>query len=202
MTDRNAGDLPASPDPWSTAADQALAQVYSRIPEVACQGLCAHDCTDDIGMGPRERQRLRRAGVQMPPREQAKERAAAHGPSPCPALADGRCTAYEARPAICRIYGVTEGLRCPYGCPIASRRPLTMAEGFALVDAAAAAGTARQPMNVKQAENALRAAPGARIRARQLRDQANRRQAAGPQRDQAARRDEPMALPWYEPQSD
>jgi Fe-S-cluster containining protein len=27
-----------------------------------------------------------------------------------------RCTVYEARPLICRVYGAAEGLRCPHGC--------------------------------------------------------------------------------------
>jgi Fe-S-cluster containining protein len=35
----------------------------------------------------------------------------------CPALSDaGRCTVYDDRPFVCRIYGVTEMLACPYGC--------------------------------------------------------------------------------------
>jgi hypothetical protein len=35
----------------------------------------------------------------------------------CPYLGVHRqCTVYEARPAICRLYGVAEGLECDFGC--------------------------------------------------------------------------------------
>ncbi|WP_031172688.1 hypothetical protein [Streptosporangium roseum] len=74
------------PSPWAAAADAVLADIHAQIPQVACRGLCArHDCTDDIGMGARERQRLRQAGVPMPMpiRDQARHHAAAHGAQPC-----------------------------------------------------------------------------------------------------------------------
>lgn len=29
---------------------------------------------------------------------------------------DKRCSIYEDRPAICRIYGLTRALKCPHGC--------------------------------------------------------------------------------------
>ncbi|MEV4251320.1 YkgJ family cysteine cluster protein [Streptosporangium canum] len=138
------------PSPWAAAA--VLADIHAQIPQVACRGLCArHDCADDIGMGARERQRLRQAGVPMPTRHHA----AAHGARPCPALSQGRCSAYEVRPTICRVFGATEGLAYPHGCEVIEGRPLTMAEGFALVDAAAVAGTARQPMTAEQASQVL-----------------------------------------------
>jgi Fe-S-cluster containining protein len=34
----------------------------------------------------------------------------------CPHLAFGKCTAYDSRPLVCRLYGVAEGLRCEHGC--------------------------------------------------------------------------------------
>jgi Fe-S-cluster containining protein len=34
----------------------------------------------------------------------------------CPALVDGRCSVYDVRPLICRLYASAEGLRCPHGC--------------------------------------------------------------------------------------
>lgn len=35
----------------------------------------------------------------------------------CTALGeDNRCTVYDFRPAICRLWGMTEGLQCTYGC--------------------------------------------------------------------------------------
>lgn len=59
---------------------------------------------------------------------------------PCPALsAFGRCRAYGARPAICRLYGVTEGLPCEYGC--VPERVMTDAEAREVL---AAVETARR----------------------------------------------------------
>lgn len=35
----------------------------------------------------------------------------------CPLLTPGkRCSVYEHRPMICRIWGMTKKLRCPFGC--------------------------------------------------------------------------------------
>ncbi|MFI6803288.1 YkgJ family cysteine cluster protein [Streptosporangium canum] len=169
-------DGPAPVSRWAAVADAELATLYARIPQVACQGLCGPvDCTDDIGMGPRERQRLRQAGVAMPTREQAKQRAAAQGQGPCPALEEGRCSAYEVRPAICRIYSATEGMACPHGCPVIDSRPLSRAEAFALVDAAAAAGTSRTATSAAAFQHQLDSDVGRVVVHWQTRDQQIRR---------------------------
>ncbi|MFD8563105.1 YkgJ family cysteine cluster protein [Streptosporangium canum] len=145
-----------------------------------CRGLCGPvDCTDDIGMGARERQRLRQAGVVMPAREQAKQRAAAQGQGPCPALKEGRCSAYAVRPAICRIYSATEGMACPHGCPVIDGRPLSRAEAFALVDAAAAAGTSRTATSAEEFSRRLATSTGREVVHRQARDQQIRRNRSG-----------------------
>lgn len=35
----------------------------------------------------------------------------------CPALDDRkRCSAYDKRPMICRLWGVVETMKCPHGC--------------------------------------------------------------------------------------
>ncbi|MGI5292949.1 hypothetical protein ACQEVF_57900 [Nonomuraea polychroma] len=74
----------------------------------------------------------------------------------CPALHEGRCSTYDLRPAICRGCGVVDGMLCPHGCPIA--------EGFAFINAAAAAGTSTQQMTVQQAEQTLATPEGHAIR--------------------------------------
>jgi hypothetical protein len=45
----------------------------------------------------------------------------------CELLVDGRCSIYQDRPLICRLYGVAEGLPCPHGC--LSFKTITMREG-------------------------------------------------------------------------
>lgn len=51
----------------------------------------------------------------------------------CPLLVDGRCSVYNARPMICRLFGAVEGMICKHGCKPADL--LTDDEGFDLVTA-------------------------------------------------------------------
>lgn len=96
---------------------EALEKLYAELPSVDCQELCG-DCCSFIGMTRLEQRRITQVG----------------GPEikiwqmPCPALSImGRCTVYTRRPMICRLYGVVEDLRCPYGCE--PERMLTREEG-------------------------------------------------------------------------
>lgn len=34
----------------------------------------------------------------------------------CPALVENRCTVYDVRPTICRLWGAGPGMACPWGC--------------------------------------------------------------------------------------
>jgi hypothetical protein len=98
-----------------------LRALYAELPLVECQGLCGEAC-GFIGLTPLERHIIQEAG----------------GPNieitmyPCPALDFmGRCSVYEYRPMICRLYGVVEDLRCPFGCePV---KELTRDEGRAFL---------------------------------------------------------------------
>jgi hypothetical protein len=50
----------------------------------------------------------------------------------CPALTVlGRCSIYEDRPTICRLWGVVESMPCPWGCR--PDRYLTDEQGHALL---------------------------------------------------------------------
>lgn len=86
---------------------ERLAAVYARIPDARCKGLCAAAC-GPIGCTPAERVRIERAGGKK----------LTHDPETlsCSMLVDGRCSVYEKRPLICRLYGSTVGLRCEHGC--------------------------------------------------------------------------------------
>lgn len=94
-------------------ADQ-LAAVYDSMPTVQCKGLCQDGC-GSIGMTPLEQQQIRvRHGVNLP--LLGAFAAEAEGKR-CPALSEaGRCSVYDSRPFVCRLYGLTGRLRCPYGC--------------------------------------------------------------------------------------
>ena len=90
------------------SAIQRLEATYRRIPQVACKGLCQESC-GALGMSRLERRRL----VQ----------ACGNGPKADPATltcnlltADGRCSQYALRPAICRLWGALRSMACPHGC--------------------------------------------------------------------------------------
>lgn len=92
------------------AALAALHAIYDRLPVVECRGKCAKAC-GPIDMTSTERQHIRReTGMEIP-------RGNSSDTYTCPALGIlGTCTVYEHRPLICRAYGATEALACPYGC--------------------------------------------------------------------------------------
>lgn len=107
-----------------------LEDIWSLIPDVNCKGLCQESC-GPIAMSVAEDRRLQARGVTVPPiMEAAADLHAYH----CPALVDGRCSAYEDRPTICRMWGAIEQMPCPHGCtppdalgPDAAREVLQLA---------------------------------------------------------------------------
>ena len=127
-----------------TAADRALREVYARIPAIACKRQCADSC-GPIGMSRREDQKIRKAGYRIPPMDEARDAnaaalAAGAEPIMCPALRDGSCQVHPQRPAICRLWGVCEDMRCPHGCVPEGGRWLTRAEMMNLITEALYAG--------------------------------------------------------------
>ncbi|MDX6649702.1 MAG: uncharacterized protein QOJ97_1653 [Solirubrobacteraceae bacterium] len=114
------------PDRAQRAAIEAkLGALYAELPALECKGRCVDSCLS-IDMTPAERNRLRRAGApEIPPLEPLSE-------EPCPLLENGRCTVHELRPLICRLWGLTENMVCPYGC-IPKGGHLTHAEFEALM---------------------------------------------------------------------
>lgn len=111
--------------------EQAFEDLYARIPDPGCKGLCVDSCSI-IRMHPFEELRLATAGVFLPTIDQAMDELAETGEYHCPALVDGRCALYEIRPTICRLYGAVSTLRCDYGCEPASGF-LSEAEGQAIM---------------------------------------------------------------------
>lgn len=87
-----------------------LEEIYAQLPVMRnCRGLCSYSCSS-MGQTPIEQRNIReRTGVDLP---------IVHaGPGMCPALTIlNRCSVYEARPLICRLWGMTQELACRYGC--------------------------------------------------------------------------------------
>lgn len=117
--------------------DAAIDAAYAQVPPmVDCRGLCHSSC-GPVPSGKRERERLReRHRLTLPvPNTRAiiAEVRAGGEPPTCPALdADNRCSVYEDRPLLCRLWGAVEDLRCPYGCQPAAEH-LTPARAHELM---------------------------------------------------------------------
>lgn len=96
----------------------SLERIYRAVPTVACKGLCAESC-GPIEMSDEERERLTERGVEIPPIDQAAlDIIAGKRSASCPALVNDRCSVYEHRPLICRLWGAVESMPCPHGCEV------------------------------------------------------------------------------------
>lgn len=89
-----------------TEACQMLDKLYEEVPQVACQGLCTDSC-GPLALSVLERKRIARST--------SLRTVNATGPA-CPMLRQGRCTVYKLRPLVCRLFGVTRNMVCPWGC--------------------------------------------------------------------------------------
>lgn len=111
-----------------------LQALYAKIPPIECKGLCHPSCS----IVPAAKIEIKRARERMGGKNpfnpihtlRALEAGETKIPS-CAALKDKRCSIYSVRPAICRLYGVAEGLECHFGCE--PKRKLTRQEANALI---------------------------------------------------------------------
>lgn len=124
-----------------TAKLLALDQLFATLPKLECQRKCSA-CCKTIGMSGLEFQRLEQAAghrltsksrccLTLDGKRLGMQRVV-YGV--CPLLKDGACSAYDARPTICRLWGLTREMRCPFGCE--PERFLTEREAFDIVTAA------------------------------------------------------------------
>lgn len=107
-----------------------IGKIYAGLPTVQCQGLCFNSC-GPIDMSDAERRRIEARGVEIP-RSTAERRhlyqqniiQIGDERLRCAALTVlNRCSVYDVRPLICRIWGVGRGeLACEHGCPVTGRR--------------------------------------------------------------------------------
>lgn len=84
--------------------------LYARVPDMAdCKGKCADSCYSPFDYGEAERLRIEaRAKKRLVPGDTCKS---------CSMLtAEGRCSVYDLRPMICRLFGTAPMLRCQHGC--------------------------------------------------------------------------------------
>lgn len=117
-----------------------LKVIYDQIPSVNCKGLCYGAC-GPVPATAVEREDIRQLTgrrvktepelfVDQHPRGIKILKSTDDGT--CLYLKKERCTVYAARPLMCRLYGVADGLRCQHGCW--PDRPLSREEAASLVD--------------------------------------------------------------------
>ena len=117
-----------------------LQVIYDQIPKVVCKGLCYGACGPVPATGA-ERDEIhaltdRRVKTEPelfkdePPRGIRILKSTEDGT--CLYLKKNRCSVYAARPIVCRLYGVADGLRCQHGCQ--PDRPLSREEAATLID--------------------------------------------------------------------
>ncbi|MGI5245061.1 YkgJ family cysteine cluster protein [Dactylosporangium sp. CA-139066] len=93
------------------SVQEALDAIYAELPAIECRGRCHDSCTNIDMTGVERRRIIQVAGVTIPRRTMRDP------VMPCPALTIfKRCSAYEVRPLICRLWGLTRAMRCSYGC--------------------------------------------------------------------------------------
>jgi hypothetical protein len=89
-----------------------LPELYRMIPDVACKGLCQKAC-GPIACSAIEADALRDNGINPPEVVDHPT----YGPLTCSHLdASGRCSIYDHRPLVCRLFGAVAKLPCPFGC--------------------------------------------------------------------------------------
>jgi hypothetical protein len=100
-----------------------LEALYAELPAIPCQRKC-HESCGPILMTKLEWTRIERVATgnfrEIEPDLN------------CPLLRNNECSVYETRPLICRLWGLVERMRCPFGC--VPERWLTDAEAYSLLD--------------------------------------------------------------------
>jgi Fe-S-cluster containining protein len=119
-------EIPVLPGP--------IQRVYDALPSIQCKGLCYRTCGPIIMSGV-ERERMAAArGV--------RGEMFLDGKGHCPMLdpRTHRCRVHAVRPLICRLYGVSVGLECHWGCVPDGGEYVTRKEAGAMIDAVEEAG--------------------------------------------------------------
>lgn len=109
------GPKPASGD---RKRRDALNDLYAELPALKCKQLCAESCGPIV---------MTRVEWQRVCKTLSEERKAI-GSLTCPILENGLCAAYDVRPMLCRLWGLVETMKCPWGC--VPERYLTEEEGY------------------------------------------------------------------------
>lgn len=88
---------------------EQIRDLYNQLPHIECKGLCDAWCSGIAPTQAENEQIRRRKGLRLTLQNTAER---------CPLLdvVTKRCNGYTVRPMICRLWGLTERMRCPHGC--------------------------------------------------------------------------------------
>lgn len=118
------------------SVERQLDALYDELPHIECRGKCWDSC-GPVEMSLAERRRVEEAHGQP-----LATKDGLNSCLTCTALTPmGTCSVYEVRPLVCRLWGLTETMRCPYGC-VPEGGHLTDEEGFSLLGRALELGGA------------------------------------------------------------
>lgn len=97
-----------------------LEELYKKIPKIECKGLCHETCAF-IAASNIEQKRVKERlhqniFISIESVYKNPKKFTLKDMKYCKALKDKRCSIYNIRPLICRLYGVAEGLECQFGC--------------------------------------------------------------------------------------
>lgn len=100
-----------------------LNEAYATLPPIPCKGLCWESCAsicvtevEVLNIEEATGQRVETIQVPFSADADRTHMLAPTSAGTCPHLQLRRCSIHTARPLICRVFGVAEGLRCPHGC--------------------------------------------------------------------------------------
>lgn len=91
---------------------KTINDIYAQIPYIKCKQQCQLAC-GPILLSPIEQKIIDdNYGITDFSLESAVKRKCLA----CPKLSNGKCTIYEHRPLVCRLYGTVKKMRCRWGC--------------------------------------------------------------------------------------
>ena len=99
-----------------------LDRAYASLPRLECKRVCQKSCGIIVFSGEERRRIEQRIGTTIP----------TYNEWTCPLLdIRGDCSVHDIRPMICRLWGLTKSMACPFGC--VPERWLTEDEAQALL---------------------------------------------------------------------
>lgn len=106
---------------------EKLLEIFKRIPKVECKGHCYESCGPISRIISQREKRFIKAKT-------GKDISINKKTGMCIFLVNKKCSIYEYRPAICRLYGAVrhERLHCIFGCKV--NKILTNEESLEILD--------------------------------------------------------------------